>query len=418
MATRVHVWKTIRVSLQETTPIKWIAWVLLGSCWDTDLMASSSSRRASQESTEARKVVQNAIVTVLDKQEFLTSTTRAITVQNLGKHLLQVPENSPAFNHFCAYLVGTLRKKFQTVSKFRSSATKREHLWRAFHELSVEQLSSKWKELYSTLGVLDLAESLFHQTVNLVVYEQLLKEHFAVEPPPNGTVEVQLSKDELNALRYASGYVPRKLLKRYEKKGERERKKMGKKIDQFEMCLGNMAIASDETDFTQSTSEWFHLVNRGGLFPINDETLMFFVAVEKITRVQLPQQHSPDNHSTIKQSVMKAILEDVDVQFHWTLISQDIDEEDDAIELLTEISDMWVTIRGFAMASAWLEEYKKVKKTKVAKKKGLRKDLYRKANPVAQAEGQSQKHAHEHNETEDNDTDEEEVQEDVDIEDN
>ena len=207
-----------------------------------------------------------------------------------------------------------------------------------------------------------------------------------------------------------------KLLKRYEKKGERERKKMGKKVDQFEMCLRNIAITSDETDFTQNTSEWF---NRGGLFPINDETLMFFVTVEKITWVQLPQQYSPDNHSTIKQSVMKAISEDVDVQFHWTLISQDIDEEEDAIELLTEISDMWVAIRGFSMASAWLEEYKKVKKAKVAKNKGLRKDLYRKANLVAQTEGQSQKHAHEHNETEDNDIDEEEeVQEGVDIEDN
>ena len=30
---------------------------------------------------------------------------------------------------------------------------------------------------------------------------------------------------------------------------------------------------------------------------------------------------------------------------------------------------MWITIRGFSMASSWLEEYKKVKKTKVAKKK-------------------------------------------------
>ena len=106
--------------------------------------------------------------------------------------------------------------------------------------------------------------------MNVVVYEQLLKEHFAVERPPKGTVEVQLSKDELNALCYASGYVPMKLLK----KGERERKKMGK-IDRFEMCLGNMAVASEDTNFTQSTSEWFHLVNRG-LFPINDETHFLF----------------------------------------------------------------------------------------------------------------------------------------------
>ena len=93
-------------------------------------------------------------------------------------------------------------------------------------------------------------------------------------------MEVQLSKDELNALRYASGYVPMKLLKKYEKKGEMER--MGKKIDQFEMCLDNMAVASEETEFTQCSSEWFHKVNRGGLFPINDETLTFLLLLRKL----------------------------------------------------------------------------------------------------------------------------------------
>ena len=87
---------------------------------------------------------------------------------------------------------------------------------------------------------------------------------------------------------------------------------------------------------------------------------------------------------------MKAISEDIDVQFYWTLISQDIDDEEDAIELLTDVCDMWITIRGFSMASAWLEEYKKQKKTKVAKKRGLRKDLYQKMNPPMQT---GQKHA-------------------------
>jgi hypothetical protein len=35
-----------------------------------------------------------------------------------------------------------------------------------------------------------------------------------------------------------------------------------------------MAVTNEETDFTESSSEWFHKVNRGGLFPI-DETLTF-----------------------------------------------------------------------------------------------------------------------------------------------
>ena len=44
----------------------------------------------------------------------------------------------------------------------------------------------------------------------------------------------------------------------------------------------------------------------------------------------------------------------------------------------------------FSMASVWLEEYKK---TKVAKKRGLRKELYRKTNPPIQKHTQTQREA-------------------------
>ena len=39
------------------------------------------------------------------------------------------------------------------------------------------------------------------------------------------------------------------------------------------------------------------------------------------------------------------------------LLSQDIDKPENS-ELLTEIVNLWVTIRGFSMAASWLEEYK------------------------------------------------------------
>lgn len=361
-------------------------------------MACSSSSQLYSAPQAAKDVVKRAMITTLGMPEFMATTARAGAVQNIGKLLLGLPENNLAFNNFCDYLVGTLRKNFQKVGRCRSSATKRERLWRAFHKQSVEELPPKWKELYTSLRLVDMDEKLFNQTVNVVVYEQLLKQHFLADGTPKSSVdddqEVQMSKDEINALRYASGYVPMKLLKKYEKKGKK--KKLGEKAEQFEMCLGNMAVTSEETDFTQYTSEWFHKVNRGGLFPVNDETLTFFVAVEKVTRQHLPQQYSSEKHENIKQLVIKAISEDCDVQFYWTLISQDIDEEEHAIELLLDIADLWVTIRGFSLASTWLEEYKKLKKTKVSKRRGLRKDLYRKVNPPAQNEG----HEHTHNQKE------------------
>ena len=259
---------------------------------------------------------------------------------------------------------------FKQICWCRSEASKREHLWREFHKQSLEILPAKWKKLYTDLSPLvGKAEQLFDQTVNAVVYGQLLKEHFVASRPSRSSKsvvqELQLIKDEMNALRYASGYVARKLLKKYE--NEHSRKKLGIKAEQFEECLCNMAVAYDETDFTKCTSEWIRRIDRGGLFPVNDITLTFFVAVEKVTRQNLPHQYckEKDESTCIKQSVIKAITEDDDVQFYWTLISQDIEKEDHAIELLLDIADMWVKIRGFSLASSWLEEYKE--KTRASK---------------------------------------------------
>ena len=99
---------------------------------------------------------------------------------------------------------------------------------------------------------------------------------------------------------------------------------------------------------------------------MNDETLTFFIAVEKVTRTYLPKYCS-NNYENTKDVLIKVITEDIDVQFYWTLISQDIDEEEDAVRLLKEIVTLWITIRGFSQASTWLEEYKKAKQLTISK---------------------------------------------------
>lgn len=140
------------------------------------------------------------------------------------------------------------------------------------------------------------------------------------------------------------------------------------------MYLGNMAVQGDTTDFTSYTSEWFEKTNRGGLFPVNDETLTFFIAVEKVTRIHL-SKYCSNNYGNTKDVLIKIVTEDSDVQFYWTLICQDIDEEEDAIRLLEEIVTLWITIRGFSQASIWLEEYKKAKQLTLSKTRALRKKL-------------------------------------------
>ena len=63
------------------------------------------------------------------------------------------------------------------------------------------------------------------------------------------------------------------------------------------------------------------------------------------------------------------------------MVSVDITDEQHAIQLLKEIVGLWVTIRGFSIAGAWLEQYKQASKSSVSKSKSLRKGLKQQSQP-------------------------------------
>ena len=107
---------------------------------------------------------------------------------------------------------------------------------------------------------------------------------------------LELPSDELNALRYACGYVPYALLKWYEKRSSN-------KYDEFIECLGEMAVHSDvgSEDFLSYTREWLEKVNRGGLFPLNDETFVFFCVTRE--RGSDPTSYTPGQTSKLKRRV-------------------------------------------------------------------------------------------------------------------
>ena len=76
-----------------------------------------------------------------------------------------------------------------------------------------------------------------------------------------------------------------------------------------------------------------------------------------------------------KGTIINSVAHDEDVLFHWSMSSIDIAEESHSAELLSNVISLWVTIRGFSIASTWMEQYKQATKTTKAKhslRKGLR----------------------------------------------
>ncbi len=119
----------------------------------------------------------------------------------------------------------------------------------------------------------------------------------------------------------------------------------------FVECLGSMASSGDVSSYYLYTLEWMTNIDRGGLFHVSDTTFNLFKAIEIQTQALLPPTPS-------KGKLLKDVLEDDDVQFWWSMLAIDIKKESEADDLLHEIVSLWVTIRGFAVTSFWLEQYK------------------------------------------------------------
>ena len=82
-----------------------------------------------------------------------------------------------------------------------------------------------------------------------------------------------MSSEEENAVRYASGFVRIRLMKKYKKINNI-------KAAQFVDCLSHTALSSSDEDEESSYYEymktWIDIVNRGGLFCVNEKTFLFF----------------------------------------------------------------------------------------------------------------------------------------------
>ncbi len=81
------------------------------------------------------------------------------------------------------------------------------------------------------------------------------------------------------------------------------------------------------------------------------------------------------DRDSFTQDVLHKVSNNDNVQFHWTILSQEIDDPHDSEELLNEIVRLWVTVRGFSITASWMESYKKKEKRTVQKSTGLRKCL-------------------------------------------
>jgi hypothetical protein len=323
-------------------------------------------------------IVRSSISAVVKKTPFFSS--RSIKLRQWAREIFDSSflggNKQHAFEKFSFELIGLLQVEIEVIAgSYKSSSQIKEHLWSRFHMMQWKgMLSSLWKELMENLDM-HVDDSLLEQSVFQEVFEMLVHDWFIKSSSSGSSLsasapnDITITVDELNVMRYVCGYVVRSLLKRYEKS-------TGGDCLELINCLDKMVVVGEDELNDDSvwafTEKWISIVNRGGLFVINGNTLQLFIEIEKCVRFNLKLHFGKD---TFKKKIKDKILGNDDVQCCWALLSQEIDKSDNAQFLLNDIIELWITIRGFSMVASWVEQYKTIQRKNTQKSTVLRKSL-------------------------------------------
>ena len=99
------------------------------------------------------------------------------------------------------------------------------------------------------------ASPIFYQSVTDVLFKELIKQHLSTPTQVAPTTDFPpLDYQEVNALRYAAGYVPRALRKRLEKRSHPLK-------EELVLCLVELCEEDDLT--TDSSADWTNQITRG-----------------------------------------------------------------------------------------------------------------------------------------------------------
>ena len=168
-----------------------------------------------------------------------------------------------------------------------------------------------------------------------------------------------LTSEECCALRYVAGYTFRKVYSSIDLSIHPQKDVM--------MCL-LMELVGDGVSSSSESERWMGMINRGGLWTINDQAYDILVIMEEEIRRKYTLA---SNKQWCASTCSEAILRNDDLHFQWCIVAAAIEHE----LLLQKIVDLYVTVRGFAFATSCLEMFKQAQHKTMKKTRSLRSEL-------------------------------------------
>ena len=189
-----------------------------------------------------------ALETALAMQEWWKQSPSNLELLTKFAHILHV-----RLNACFAYSRSTLQLK-------------KERMWGAYHRLrTADSFVQDWR-IFLNHSVNMKAFSAFYQFVTHTIFKELIKAQYPVSSNEAVNIELPsrpLTHEEQNALRYVAGYVIRKLQEQIQSSSHA-------KNDEIIFLL--MECAGDELDSDGGTETWMNMIDRGGLWHVNDQT--------------------------------------------------------------------------------------------------------------------------------------------------
>ena len=159
--------------------------------------------------------VQAAVTSVFDDKDFSLGAQRMTLAKESAKVILALVDadenNREVFDNFSVVVMDKLNSAAAVSANAKNFSSQREIMWSKFHQIRTSELPKLWNELCTTVRVpaKNFADPMLAQYVFEKLFEGTVKTKAETD---NHQAEVALlTENEHNALRYAAGYVVRKL---------------------------------------------------------------------------------------------------------------------------------------------------------------------------------------------------------------
>ena len=318
--------------------------------------------------------IQVIVEDVQNHKDFKTKHGFGQDVIHLSQSLLH-HANDTSFLTFCDKVTSDMWEVVISGDRLPVGPASRETMWKSFHEYRLsDDLAAQWTSLLESCNVHSkhIVEQLLLQHVLRLLLLTLLRERNAADQVEEVVPSVNLTNQDQLVIRYASGYVPVNLIKRYNKQ------KSETAQEYVHLLCSWKKDEINSTSFLNYTNVWINIQDRGGLFHVSDSVYNLFQCMEKSTQQTLQLNRIGTLKKTnIKEALVSKLQEDKFVRKMWEEALAGRSGKVDWEPLLISVINYWVKIRVHAFVKVYLELRKRDSFASKRGERSLRKELTR-----------------------------------------